>query len=65
MSEPVVRFKSNYSRCHHPQINERAGLIDKRERLYRRGSEHLGKGKTLRNKRVYNFKRLFNESNEE
>lgn len=59
MSEPVIRFKCNYSNPRGPQINERPGLIDKRERKYRRGAEHLGKGRTLRDKRRYNFKRIF------
>lgn len=43
----------------------RPGLEDKRMKSYGNSHDHFGKGKTLRNKRVYNFKRLFNELNEE
>jgi hypothetical protein len=64
MSEPVVKFRSNFSKKIGPQINERAGLVDKKEKKYRTGSEHFGKGRTLRDKRKYDVKRMFNKLSE-
>lgn len=45
-------------------INERPGRRYKVQKRYMCGSEHFGKGRTLRNKRRYNFKLLFRDLNE-
>jgi hypothetical protein len=61
MTDPVVRFSSEHSKHRLPYINVRAGLEDKRMKSYGHSHDHFGKGKTLRNKRRYNFKKLFRD----
>lgn len=63
MTNPVIR-ESFSNKNKSLLVNERPGRRYKVQKRYMSGSEHFGKGRTLRNKRRYNFKSLFRKLEE-
>ena len=59
LEEPKVKILGNGSKYGgKPLVNDRVGRVYRSEKKYSNYKTHVGKGKTLRNKRVYDVKRL-------